>query len=592
MTEQPLQSQTPAGPTEVPPTIEEARAEAAPTSPVLPADASGGATPPRHRRLRWAVALAVVALAVGTSVAAAALLTGASAPSTVAKWAPPDAVAFGEVRADLPGDQRQALGSFLSAFPGFADQSILDRKLDEVYQRLIAAATEGRQSWSADIAPWFGGQVGVAVGLPPTGSGGIGSGTGELRDGRMLAIATTTDAAKAIAWVRTTADQKGLTVTTSQHAGSDVLLMGPTDHRKAAAATGDVLLVGDQASVEAALDRAGQGGLATVATYRDATAALPADRLMTAYVDPAAVVAAMGSMPGASTSAGLDAIAGMTPAWAASSLRVESDALVGDGVAPRTAASPDTANAASQLPSRLPATTVALFDAHDAGAVLIARAGSAGAAEKDQLEKALAPVGGLKGLLGWVGEAGIVVLGGDEAQPGLVAIPTDAAAAQGFATTVKNLASVAGLSPTKTDHGGTTIVTIDLSKLTARDGIPAPSGGYSSVSYAVTQDLVVVGFDPAFVASVLDTKAGASLADQARFKDLVDRAGAKHRAVAWIDLVAATKLATARMDAAERARFDKDVAPYLTPFDVAVGVVTRDGDLDRTHGLVVLREGR
>ena len=49
---------------------------------------------------------------------------------------------------------------------------------------------------------------------------------------------------------------------------------------------------------------------------------------------------------------------------------------------------------------------------------------------------------------------------------------------------------------------------------------------------------------------------------------------------------------TAHLEPAERTRFERDVKPYLAPLSAAVGVVTRDGDLDRTHGLVVLGEGR
>ena len=208
-------------PTSLPPTIEEPGTEPAPTIPVLPVAAAGQTTPPsrRGRRIRWAVALVVVALAVGATAAAAVLLTGASSPSTVARWAPADAVGFVEVRADLPGDQRAALGEFLSAFPGFADQTILDRKLDELYERLFDAASKGKQSWSADIAPWFDGQVGAAFGPLPAGTATILEPSAMARDGRGLVIATTTDAAKALAWVRATAAEAGKTVTATTHAG-------------------------------------------------------------------------------------------------------------------------------------------------------------------------------------------------------------------------------------------------------------------------------------------------------------------------------------------------------------------------------------
>ncbi len=588
-------------PTSLPPTIEEPGADVAVTTPVLPVTPAGQTPPPQPgRRLRWAVALVVVALAVGATAAAAALLTGASSPSTVARWAPADAVGFVEVRADLPGDQRAALGEFLSAFPGFADQTILDRKLDELYEQLFAAASKGKQSWSADIAPWFGGQVGAAFGPLPAGTATEPSAM--ARAGRGLVIATTTDPAKALAWVRASATEAGKTVTATTHGGVDMLVVGPTDRPMAAAATSTVLLVGDRASVEAAIDRGGDAGLATTDRFRTAIAALPGDRLSTTYLDTAALVARLADMPGAAATDALAKVADLIPAWAAGSLRVESDALVADGAVPRTEGSPDIADAESQLPSHLPATTMALAEGHAVGQTLIdaltrGSGADAGAARED-IDKALAPVGGLDAVIGWIGEAGLVVLPGDQPLVGLVAIPTDPKAADALAKSLRNLASIGGLQPTETEHAGATIVTIDLTKLVGFAGgalpggaAPAMPGGYR-ISYAVTDDLAIVGVDQAFVEAILDTPAGQTLADQAGFRDLVARAGARHRALTWVDLDAFETAVTAHLEPAERTRFERDVKPYLAPLSAAVGVVTRDGDLDRTHGLVVLGEGR
>src|SRR6476469_4095273 len=99
----------------------------APAVPVstVPARRRGG-------RLRWAAALAIVAVILGASAAVAALITNGASRSTVLGYVPPGSIAYGEVRLDLPGDQRQAVGAFLSKFPGFHDQAALDTKLDEI----------------------------------------------------------------------------------------------------------------------------------------------------------------------------------------------------------------------------------------------------------------------------------------------------------------------------------------------------------------------------------------------------------------------------------------------------------------------------
>ena len=80
---------------------------------------------------------------------------------------PTDSVAYGELRLDLPGDQRQNVGAFLSKFPGFADQAALDTKLDEVLDRLVGEGSQNKQSYTKDVKPWFGGQLGFAMGPHP-----------------------------------------------------------------------------------------------------------------------------------------------------------------------------------------------------------------------------------------------------------------------------------------------------------------------------------------------------------------------------------------------------------------------------------------
>ena len=137
-----------------------------PASPVLPP----AKAPRRGGRVRWAVSLAVVAVVVLASAAVAALVTGQSSTSTVLGYVPADTTVYAEVRLDLPGDQRAATGEFLSKFPGFADQAALDSKLDEVLDQVVKDATNDEQSYTADIKPWFDGELAFSVGpLPPAG---------------------------------------------------------------------------------------------------------------------------------------------------------------------------------------------------------------------------------------------------------------------------------------------------------------------------------------------------------------------------------------------------------------------------------------
>ncbi len=118
---------------------------------------------PRGGRARWAIALVatlVVVLVAGGLVAFA----GAGAASVGPAYAPSDALLYMDIRGDLPGDQRQQLATFMAHFPGFADPSSLQTKLDQALDKLVSKATNGTFTYSGNIEPWFGGQVAVAVG--------------------------------------------------------------------------------------------------------------------------------------------------------------------------------------------------------------------------------------------------------------------------------------------------------------------------------------------------------------------------------------------------------------------------------------------
>jgi hypothetical protein len=581
------------------PTIEEHGQPPAPTSPVEP-----GPFPPTFPdarrtgggRWRWAAALGLVAILLASTLAGAALLTGAHVDSVVSRWAPPDAVGYAELRQDLPGDQRDALGAFLSAFPGFADRSILDQKLADVYDRLVKAATEGRQSWATDIAPWFGGQLGVAVGPLPdpasvTDRQSLGAGTRELW------IATTTDPVGALAWVRTTADQAGLAVRSGDANGTTILIIGPAAMPIAAAATGDVLLLGDEPSVRAALGRGGRDGLAAQPRFVEAMGSLPSGPLALAYADTGALIHWAVSLP---TRAGATpvptALADVIPAWVAGSVRVASDALLAESVHPRSSAAPDVPDTASILPTRLPDSTVALAEVHDPGAALSAAMalpmGPEATASITRLEDALKPIGGIDALIGWASEAGVVAIrSGDTVLHGLAAVPSDPAAATALSRSLGNLLALAGVDSTETTVGAVTVETADITNLVKRAGGKTPPSPIV-VSWAVTDSIVAVGEGPAFVEAVLAAPSGTTLAATDRFSSAVERVGARQHALAWADIDALTALAVAQMPAAKKAVFQRDVEPYLAPLSVAVAVVVRDGSLDRTRSALLLDAGR
>ena len=186
----------------------------APTSPAVPPPAKA-----RPSRVRWAVAVAVVALVVVVSGVAAALLTGSAPNAKILAWAPADSIVYGEFRLDLPGDQRQNVAEFLSHFPGFDDQAAIDTKLDETLDQFLTSATNGDQSYIADVEPWFDGEVGVVASDLP--NPGATVDPESLDTGSSAILLSVKDAALAQAWFDaavsdanpTTEDYEGVTIT-------------------------------------------------------------------------------------------------------------------------------------------------------------------------------------------------------------------------------------------------------------------------------------------------------------------------------------------------------------------------------------------
>jgi hypothetical protein len=94
------------------PPVYEATVAWAPAEPVVKA----AGAPRRRRRLRWAVALAMVAIIITTSAAVAALIVGRSPDAVVLGYVPENSIAYVEVRLDSRATSASP-GQFLSV-PG------------------------------------------------------------------------------------------------------------------------------------------------------------------------------------------------------------------------------------------------------------------------------------------------------------------------------------------------------------------------------------------------------------------------------------------------------------------------------------------
>jgi hypothetical protein len=540
---------------------------------------------------RWGIALVVVALVIGVAAAGAFLLAGSSSPSVVLAYAPKDAVAYVDARLDLPGDQRQKVADLLSRFPGFADQSTLEAKLDEVLDRLVEAATAGDQRFSSDIKPWFGGEIGFAIGSLPDAAAAE---SGDFGDARALALVSVSDAAAARDWFD---DVLGDTPTeTETYGGTELITTGSDPGGAMSIVDGTVMLLGDVASVKAAIDRGGADGLDTNEQFKAARAATSGDHLASFYVDTAGWVdwleQAGTSLGGMTPGLGLLGGGGQdVPAWTAGRVRSDGDALVVDLVTPHVGGAAARANRVSTIASRVPANTLLVVDIHDAGTQLgefidSVRTNPEMAGAFQEIETAVAILGGFDGLIGWIGDAGFVVAGnGDDLGGGLVVTATDEAAAERFASTLGGLLAIGGaqlgVEIREEDYNGTTITFIDASVAVEDGGLATD---VPEIGWAVAGDVVVIGVGEPFIKAVIDTTPDASLASTDRYAALADRVGRENISSAWVDVVGLRALVESMGAEAPGglAEYERDVKPYLEPFDALVGASVAGDGVDRT----------
>jgi hypothetical protein len=562
-----------------------------------------GATPAASARrgtgLRWALAILGVVIVAAGSILIVSLVGARPATSIALGYMPKSIAAYSEVRLDLPGDQREKLSSFMKPFPGFSDPSAFDAKLNEILDRVVRAASHDEQTWTADIAPWFGGQLAVGTGLPdPSAMSGGMNGPMAGAD-NMLFVVTIRDRAKTIAWIEKVVDKASLNRTT--YGDADLLMT--TDQANVAIAVNDkVLLGGTVTAVKAAIDTNGTSGIADDPTFKAALATVQKDYVtlgitnVDAYADWFAKAMAT-SQPGVLEKSQIDeTILAMLPGWFATTARFENDALVSSSIGPAGAIGYDTTNHADQIIGHVPAGTIVLSTEHDVGPAISAIVAKFRALPETEaffkdFDRAIGVLGGFDATVGWWGDSGFVVsklpdgtIGG-----GLVIKPRDAAAAERLATTLRSFMEIGAQSQGATvrtvDHNGTKITVLDFSNSPSFSTGSLPPGYKPEIAFATNADVAVVGIGQAWVESVLDAGPGQSLADDARFKALLDRAGSDNIAVAFVDLAAIRTLLEPviqpTMPADSWAYYVREIQPYLRPLDALISTGRKDGSLDR-----------
>jgi hypothetical protein len=562
----------------------------------------------RSRRFRWGVALAVVAMVAIVTAGGAFVLSGASGPrSLTAAVAPSGTVFFMEIRTDLPGDQRSNLATFMSHFPGFQDRSQFDNALDDTLNKLTGAISPDLRYTSA-FKPWMEGEVSIAVAAPAasstSGCDNAGTRSSMLTMGEIsanepaVAIFALKDRSAAQSWLSGELTRQGLTPVESQYAGATLYTFGSAASKGAYALMAQDLVFGTVAGVKASLDSVKAGSLADSASYQAAMKPISADSIARFYVDVTAAVAAgtssyeqlMCQMPGVVTASLPPMDATKIPAWVAGSIRAQNDSIVVEANMPRPAGATGTDNHVSRIASSLPASTVAVFEAHAIGtslsrglSALQSAAPSAGidTSQIDQLQQALGMIGGID----WIRDGSVVITSDGTNMGGGIAIETaDASTATGKLGTFRGLLGLAALatgisSRTETYKGHEiTVVTVPASVAGQQFDIGLGSSG----------NLLLASYGDSFIKSVIDTTAGTSLAAQANFKAAAGAAGDSNMGFAYVNLQALADQVGKAAYSSDPSRWTLYYKPYFDHLGgIAVSAV--DGSITTVRLVVTAR---
>jgi Protein of unknown function (DUF3352) len=540
-----------------------------------------GTRRPRLWRSVLAFLVSVSLLLAMTGVAVFAQTGASGGPNFV----PATAIAYGEVRLDLPGDQHDQLAAFMAHFPGFADPSSFDTKLSELLDQALSSSTGGALTWSGNIQTWSNGDVGLGLLSLPTTAGADPSvviGVGVRDRAALETQLSTMVGTKPV----TTLDYAGATITTAGNASYAV--------------TDTYLLISPAvADVQTSLDVLGGTvpSLATNADYQAARATQPADDLGSFYVSVASLKPFIDQMLSGQSGAGmiLDQLVNL-PVWVGGYAQVADDHLaLGFSTKLATSGMLPTVRA-TDLAAHFPADTLAYVELHDLGTTLDTFLGqiktqlSADPKDSEQLAQVEQQFGTTLDKLFDVVDDGAVGIGfdGQQLSAGIVATLNDPAVGgariQKFLGLLRLLGGSLPVDITSADVNGTTVTTITLQQAA---GTPTNLPFTPAVSIAVSDGHLYIGLGD-FAATALAQDPQSSLATDPRYSAAVTEAGAPNAAVIWVDVAAAAPLLV-QMAGADDASYETNVKPWVDALDYFVATATVDGDIASLKALLFVK---
>jgi len=588
--------------------------------PIDPAPQSAGAA--RGGRVRWLVAglatLLVFAVVGGVLFLAA---PRAGTPSATAHYVPADTTAYAELRLDLPGDQHDNLASFMSHFPGFADQAAFQQKLDESLNSLVLRSNSAGIDWNNDVKPWFGGQVAVF--------GNVNSNPGMIEMDSYVAppppeiVFAFTVADKAKLQATIDARSGGSQAASVDYQGQQIKTIAQPAGMSTSGSyviTDDAVLVAPTVDLlRAALDvKAGQkAGLADQQFFLQQLAALHADRLATFYYDGSKQLSSLQGLTGSSETVPAECTrlySSMGSVKYVGEARAESDHIAlnmrsslptGENAPP----APD--NGTTTLAQAMPGDTLFYLETHNLGASLgwgikgylacmSAMQASLGGPSPSTGISANDPSKLFEQFLDvkpeefvdFVDDAALsVTFKNDKVGAGLVATVDDEAVAKSRVNKILGLVNLLGsgiggssmsmnIATDESDHNGTKVTTITLSS-----SYPESESTPLKFQVAVANGRLYLGYEN-FVVDALDRQASDSLSASARYQKALSAAPGDNAGIFYVDIAAVADIAEETMSGQEKTLYEANSKPFIDPLSFFSGVTHVDGDIMVSNGFL------
>lgn len=469
---------------------------------------------------RLVVALTSLLTLVGASVVGLHIFLSGRVADPAANLIPAESQLYVNVYLEPSPAQRANLAALLGRLPGFGDQAALETKIDQIATNLLSQAGV---DYAADLKPWLGNQVAV----------GLASVEGDPTQNEGVVVFAVKDRAAAEEALPRLADSGGGGELREEDYEGTTLFLTPD--AGGYAFVGEMLALGSseeqlRGAVDAGADR--RESLADIDAFRRAMAALPPDHLASLYVDVAAAARAAGTP--------LEQVGGLSTFAAALVAEERGVRLAGQlpvdrsQLDPAAAAVLDESSAAATLPGWMPVDTTAAVTVFGVSRGL--QAAEEGSSEASSI------VAQLRAGLGFGlglnldedilplldGEVGVAIAGvpADGGLPTgqLLLRPSDPAVIEATLERVRDALSGRGGEVSTTDAAGTTITTLNVPQLGA-------------ASYAVVDEVIVVGLTPENVISALEARAaGSTLAESDAYTTAFSTIGEHAGAELYLDL--------------------------------------------------------